>query len=148
MAGVPSWWDGFVRDVLKRWPGTDHGVVFDMPALQINGHPFVALAGYDIVVRADEFTRARAMHKPMARTFEPEGFKPPKEWVLLTVPSSAAERFSEEWARRAFEYVRTLPPRRIRKSATNAASESKKRTPAKRQATKRKAAKRGPAKRK
>jgi hypothetical protein len=113
MAGTPTWWDGFVRDVCKRWERCHADDFVGLPAVLVNGNPFVALYGYDILVRLDEFSRNRALAKSMARELAPEdGVKFPRGWVLLTVPSSAAERFSEEWSRPAYEYVRALPPKR------------------------------------
>lgn len=113
MAGTPTWWDGFVRDVCKRWERCHADDFLGMPSVLVNGNPFVALHGYDILVRLDEFSRNRALAKSMAREMVPEdGVKLPRGWVLLTVPSSAAERFSEEWSRPAYDYVRALPPKR------------------------------------
>lgn len=123
------WFEVFVRDVLARWPGAERTTCFDLPALVVNGHPFCVLYEHDIAVRLDEPTRARALEKPAARPFEPEAQKAPKDWILLTVPSSAAERFSEEWARLAYDFVRGLPPKTVRKP------EEPKRAPASRRAS-------------
>ena len=113
MAGTPTWWDGFVRDVCKRWERCHADDFLGLPAVLVNGNPFVALFGCDILVRLEDFSRNRALAKSMARELTADdGVKPPRGWVLLTVPSSAAERFSEEWSRPAYDYVRALPPKR------------------------------------
>jgi hypothetical protein len=151
---------------LKRWPNTELGQVDEMPALFVNGNPFVALSSFDILVRVDEFTRNRALAKPMAREIEPDDdFNLPRGWVLLTVPSSAAERFSEEWSRPAYEFVAAMAPKRRpktdedakksgRKKAAKKSSKSSKKKPASKKKkapakkAKKKPAKKQPAKRK
>ncbi|MHC5019866.1 MAG: hypothetical protein ACYTGX_07085 [Planctomycetota bacterium] len=149
MAGTPTWWDGFVRDVLKRWPNTELGQVDEMPALFVNGNPFVALSSFDILVRVDEFTRNRALAKPMAREIEPDdGFNLPRGWVLLTVPSSAAERFSEEWSRPAYEFVAAMAPKRRLKTDDDDKKSSRKKAAKSSRSKKAKSSKKKPASKK
>ena len=140
MAGTPTWWGGFVRDVCKRWDGCEPGEFLAYSAVLVKGNPFVALYGYDILVRLDEFTSVRAQGKPMSRDLnEEDSALVARGWVLLTVPSSAAERFSEQWSRPAYEYVSAMPAKRRSKEEREARRKKAKQQaqkPIKRKATK------------
>ncbi len=123
---TPEWFLGFAR-LAAGWDGVSAVEWSGMPALAVNGNPFAAVWDWDLVVRVDPASRDRALSRPSGRPFEggPEGGKPARDWVQLAVPSSAADRFSEEWGRIAFDFCRTLPPRSAKPEA-GAASEMRK----------------------
>ncbi|MCI0339629.1 MAG: hypothetical protein L0216_00525 [Planctomycetales bacterium] len=131
--GTPEWFLGFAR-LAATWEGVSTLEWSGMPAVAVNGNPFAAVWDVDLVVRVDAAARERALSRPSGRPFDggPEGTKLSRDWIQLAVPSSAADRFSEEWGRIAFDFCRNLPPRAARPEASAPADARRKKPGAKR----------------
>lgn len=97
-------------------PDVERRSMFGCPAVFVNGNLFAGAHADHINLRLDEQTRQACLSEGFSR-FEPMEGKPMREYVCPPQERSSDIVFLEPWLRRAYEYGRSLPPKKPKKKA-------------------------------
>jgi TfoX/Sxy family transcriptional regulator of competence genes len=102
--------------------------MFGYPCGFATGNMFCGLFGADLFVRLSEGDRAELLRVPGAKTFDPMGGKPMREYVMIPRDVLDDEEGLRGWIANAFTYAESLPPK-IRSGARVKAQKAQKAKP-------------------
>lgn len=97
-------------------PDVERKKMFGCPAAFVNGNLFAGAHEERINLRLDEATRQACLAEGFTQ-FEPMEGRPMREYVCPPEARSADIGFLTPWLRRAYEYGRSLPPKKPKKKA-------------------------------
>ncbi len=99
-----------VRGVLKRRRGISERKMFGGIAFMLHGNMICGVVKKDIVLRLGEDRAAKALQEPHIRKMDFTG-KVIKTMVYLSPQGYQSEDELRSWVGRAFDYVKSLPPK-------------------------------------
>jgi TfoX/Sxy family transcriptional regulator of competence genes len=85
--------------------------MFGYPCGFANGNMFCGLFGADLFVRLGEDDRAELLRVEGAKTFDPMGGRPMREYVVVPRDLLEDEEELRKWIDKAFTYEESLPPK-------------------------------------
>ena len=107
-----------VRKMLRRQSGVSEKRMFGGVAFMLDGNMCCGVTRELLVLRLGEQGVAAALKQPHTREMDFTG-KAMKSMAFVEPPGTRADADLDAWIRRAVRFVRTLPPKRMKKVRTD-----------------------------